>query len=131
MPVLYNIDSVRGRIHTRCVGYVTLDEVLGHFQALTDDSTCPDRLDVLLDLSGLTSIPDSSQLHSVSSTIGGVSGRVRFEACAIVAKRTALFGVMRMFEVIAQDRFGITQVFGGEIEAVEWLETRRLARMGR
>jgi hypothetical protein len=125
MPVLYEIDQTRQRIHTRCVGFVTFDEVMRHFRTLSEDPVCPDRLDVLLDLSALTSLPEPNQLDAVSSTIGRMSDRVRFDACAVVAKRTVLFGLMRMFEMFAEDRFRTTGVFDTVDEASEWLETQR------
>lgn len=129
MPVLYEIDNEIGRIHTRCVGNVTLEEVVGHFHTLIEDPACPERLDVLLDLATVTSLPEPHQLRVVSNTIGQVRDRVRFEACAIVTKRTVLYGLMRMFEVFAESRFATTRVFKGEVEAVEWLELQRTARV--
>ena len=125
MPVLYEIDQTRQRIHARCVGFVTFDEVMHHFRTLSEDPVCPDRLDVLLDLSALTSLPGPNQLDAVSSTIGRMSDRVRFDACAVVAKRTVLFGLMRMFEMFAEGRFRTTGVFDTVAEANEWLETQR------
>ena len=38
------------------------DEVIDHFQQLAHDPNCPDRLDVLLDLSEETTIPQSREL---------------------------------------------------------------------
>ena len=131
MPVLYEIDATLGRIHTRCVGDVTLDEVVGHFRTLIEDPACPERLDVLLDLMALTSLPEAGQLHTVSRTIEGVSERVRFESCAILVNRTVLFGMMRMFEVIAEGRFAATQVFEQQTAALEWLESQRTLRAPR
>lgn len=125
MPVLYEIDAALGRIHTRCVGDVTFDEVLGHFRTLSEDPACPERLDVLLDLVALTSLPDPGQLRAVTARIGEVRERVRFDACAIVANRTVLFGMMRMFQVFAEGRFRATSVFESLDEAVEWLQTQR------
>ena len=125
MPVLYEIDSIRQRIHTRCVGDVTFDEVIHHFRALSEDPRCPERLDVLLDLGELTSLPNPNQLDAVSSTIGKVRDRVRFDACAIVVKRRALFGLMRMFEMFSEGRFRATSVFETMDEANEWLESER------
>lgn len=121
MPVVFEIDRVRGIIRTRCVGDVSLEDVIGHFHVLESDPACPSRLDVLLDLSDMTSLPKPEQLRVVSAEIDRVGARVQFGACAIVASRTALFGLLRMFEVYAEERFRATRVFRQVDEAEAWL----------
>ena len=55
VPVVYQIS--KGLIRTRCYGPVTLPEVAEHFRELERDPDCPPRLDVLLDLRDITSLP--------------------------------------------------------------------------
>jgi hypothetical protein len=124
MPVFYKIGG-DGIIRTRCVGDVTLDEVIDHFRVLERDPDCPDRLDVLLDLTEMGSVPRSDQLRAVSREIGRIQDRVRFGACAIVACTDVLFGMSRMFEVFAQERFRETCVFRAVDEAEAWLHSER------
>lgn len=121
MPVTYTIDKQRRLITTRCIGDVTLDEVIGHFDELVADPDCPDRLDVLLDLSEQTSIPASSQLRLVTRKIEDVSSRVRFGRCAIVAPTDALFGMTRVFETLTEEQFGSVRVFRLMDEARVWI----------
>jgi len=121
MPVAYEIDHARGLIRTRCIGNVTLEEVLGHFPTLAQDPGCPARLDVLLDLSEMTAMPEPYQLREISDEIGRVSDRVRFGACAIVAPSNVLYGLLRMFEVFAEKQFRTTRVFREIGEAESWL----------
>src|SRR5262245_48097384 len=104
-----------------------MDEVIGHFQTLERDADCPDRLDVLLDLSEMTTVPVPEQLRRVSEEIARVRDRIQFGACAIVARRAVIFGMSRMFEVFAQDFFQSTHVFQSVDEAKEWLEAERAA----
>ncbi len=125
MPVFYQIDRTQRVIRTKCVGDVTLDEVLGHFGALEQDPRCPNHLDVLLDLCETTSMPKAEQLKAVSNEIGRIRKRVRFDACAIAVSRDALYGMARMFEVLAEDRFRETHVFRTLDEAEKWLEAKR------
>ena len=125
MPVRYEIDQTQGIIRTQCVGNVTLDEVINHFEVLERDSKCPDHLDVLLDLRETTSQPNADQLKAVSREIGRIRKSVRFDACAIVASRDALFGMARMFEVLAEDGFKATRVFRALDEAEKWLDSQR------
>ena len=126
MPVTYKIDTAGETIRTECTGDVTLEEVLGHFRALAKDPDCPPRLDVLLDLSQTTSVPRSEDLRDVVTEIERVRGNVRFGACAIVACTDALFGMLRMFEVYAEQHFRNTSVFRTLPEAEEWLAAQVL-----
>jgi hypothetical protein len=124
MPVTYHIDAAKRLIHTRCVGPVTPEDVVAHFAILIEDPACPDWLDVLLDLSEMTSLPASDQLRDVASTIARIRARVQFGRCAIIAPQDALFGMSRMFEVYAQDYFVTTQVFRAVHDGTRWLESR-------
>ena len=131
MPVTYVIEPSASIVRTRCVGRVRFDEVMRHFADLAADPDCPDTLDVLLDLSELTSLPETWQLRSVSSEMGLVSHRVRFGACAIVATSDAVFGIARMYEVLAEDHFRATRVFREMRPAEEWLASHRQVAGGR
>jgi len=126
MPVTYIIDAQEKVIRTQCVGNVTLNEVVDHFRALQQDPGCPPRLDVLLDLSTANSLPESRQLETVSHEIAKLREKVRFDLCAVIAPREALFGMMRMFEVMAQQYFRATCVFRVAAEAEAWLISQRM-----
>jgi hypothetical protein len=128
MPVTYTIDAGLGMIHTVCSGNVTLDEVLGHFRELAEDPACPKHLDVLLDLSRNMSLPQSSQLMAVTVALQRIGQRVEFGFCAIIAERPALYGMLRMFEVLAQPYFREVRVFRAATEAEQWLATARLSK---
>ena len=121
MPVTYKIDCSRKLIRTKCSGNVTLPEVVDHFRELVQDPECPEYLDVLLDLSEETSLPTTSQLQSVAHEIMRIRQRVHFGLCAVVAERDALYGMLRVFEVIAQDYFRAINVFRTAHEAEVWL----------
>jgi len=125
MPVRYQIDKANGLIRTRCVGDVTVQEVVDHFQTLAQDPDCPDYLDVLLDLSKQTSLPQSDELREVTEAIRRVRDRVRFGYCAIVASTDALFGMLRMFQVFTEDLFGEAHVYRSMADAEGWLVARR------
>ncbi len=125
MPITYRIDRSRQLILTRCVGAVVLDEVRRHFVALGQDPECPERLDVLLDLSEMTTVPVSEQLRTVTNDIAHLRPDIQFGTCAIVAATPALFGMARMFEVLAAPYFSAMAVFRTEAEGVIWLEAQR------
>ncbi len=127
MPVTYHIDKAQKTIHTACTGYVDYEEVIDHFRVLAQDPECPDRLNVLLDLTDLATPPNADQLMGVSDAIGRAQDRVQFDACAIVAPKDLLFGVSRVFEVLTEGKFRITRTFRQLNEAEEWLSQNRSA----
>ena len=126
MPVTYQIDANTKTVRTTCIGPVMLEDVIEHFHTLQQDPSCPSHLDVLLDVSGITSLPEKHELRTVTRTIAEISGRVTFGDCAIVASRDAVFGMMRMFEVFAQQYFRLTRVFRTVSEAEAWLAQQQL-----
>lgn len=128
MPVTYQIDAANGIIRTRCVGDVTLKEVLGHFRDLIRDPDCPRRLDVLLDLSEETSLPETLDMRAVAHEISRVRERVEFGTCAVVACTDALFGMLRMLQVFTEELFSEYWVSRSLPEAEAWLAERRQAR---
>jgi hypothetical protein len=124
MPVIYDIDKANGMIHTKCVGAVTHEEVIGHFRQLEADPDCPSHLNVLLDLTEQTSLPNVGNLREVAQEIRRVRHRVRFGVCAIVAPGNALYGMLRMFEVFTEPYFHQAAVFRTVPEAEAWLASR-------
>lgn len=120
MPVNYKIDRHRNLIRTVCIGDVNPKEVNDHFQDLANDPDRPDRLNVLLDLTQMTSIPETDQARDASYELR-MHPELRFNACAIVAGGNHLFGMMRMFQTFAGDCFEITQAFHSVAEAEAWL----------
>ena len=122
MPIDYEIED--GLLRTRCVGDVTWDEVMAHFDELVADPLRPPELDVLLDMSAMESLPSTDQIKGVASRMQEI-GAVRFRACAIVAANDALFGMVRMLEVFAERVFSQTMVFRELPPAERWLEEVR------
>lgn len=121
MPVHYLIDTSRQQIRTTCSGYVTFEEVAAHFQELHSDPEFVETFDVLLDMSGCTSLPTTEQLRDVVTLIASVGGRSRFGTCAVIASDDALYGLTRIFEVYARDVFARTDVFRAVEEGDRWL----------
>ena len=128
MPIHHGIDRERSLIRTTCTGPVNLDEVSQHFRTLEAEIDLPDPLDVLLDLSGLASVPDAKQIQLIAAEIGRLHGNVHWGACAIVATRDLVFGVGRVLEVRTEDSFASTQVFREAAAAEAWLASERARR---
>jgi hypothetical protein len=127
VPVTYQIDQELRLIRTRCTGDVTFAEVLSHFRELVRDAALPRRLDVLLDLTEMGSIPESDQLRSVASEVAHLQQRLEWGSCAIVAGRDVLFGMSRMFQVFVESNFANSNVFREIDQAEHWLASSRSA----
>jgi hypothetical protein len=123
--VTYTIDVNERLIRTKCAGQVNLEEVAAHFHDLARDPVCPNRLDVLLDLRYVETLPERGQLEVVTVELARLRAKVRFGLCAVVAERPALFGMLRVFEVLAQDYFTALRVFREFSEAEAWLVSQR------
>jgi hypothetical protein len=127
MPITFSIDMRASLIRTIGAGDVTPAEVDDHFTELSKVWPRGAKLDVLLDLSGCTSLPEISQLRAVVSRIQMFGGRKRFSVCAIVATRELLYGLLRVFELLASHRFLAVRVFRNESAAMVWLRDRSSA----
>jgi hypothetical protein len=127
MPITFSIDMRASLIRTIGVGDVTPAEVDDHFTELSKVWPRGAKLDVLLDLSGCTSLPEILQLRAVVSRIQMFGGRKRFGICAIVATRELLYGLLRVFELLASHGFVAVRVFRNESAAMVWLRERSSA----
>lgn len=126
MPVTYKIEADKKAIRTKCIGSVTLDEVVNRFRTLQQDPDCPDSLNVFLDLSEVDSLPETGQISIVIDEVKKLrGGRVSFGACAILATRDAVFGMMRVFEVMGEDYFRVMRTFRIANEAEAWLVSQQ------
>jgi hypothetical protein len=128
VPITYQIDADNRTLWTKGVGQVTLQQVIDHFRTLEQDPQIPERTDVFLDLSEVDSLPEPSQLTIVVKELTRIRTKVCFNACAIVATSDALFGMMRMFEVQAEEFFRVMCVFRIATEAQAWLLLQQSSR---
>jgi hypothetical protein len=121
MPITYEIDPGRRLIVTRCIGDTALPEVLQHFDQLINDPDCPPVLNVLLDLTEMTTVPDSGQLHVAAAAAAEASRHVQFDHCAIVAASESTRGIAMIFQMFAQQSFRGAETFRTVPEARAWL----------
>lgn len=126
MPIRYQIELPRNLVRTQGTGSMTLAEVAEHLRELEADPQFQKPLDVLLDLTACTSLPDRQQLEGIAQQLKNLGGRERFRRCAIVALRAAMYGMTRMFEVLAEEQFVATHAFQTVRDAEVWLSEGRL-----
>jgi hypothetical protein len=128
MPIRHAVDRELHRVRTTCSGLIGLDEVFQHFRTLEGEPYLPQPLDVLLDLSAISSVPDASQIQTVAAEIQRMLEKIRWGNCAIVATRDLVYGVSRILEVRSEESFLATQVFRELAAAEDWLDSERALR---
>ena len=122
VPITYEIDVPSALIGTQCIGDVTLADVQAHFRELPSVWPPVDRLDVLLDLRDLTSLPTLEELGAAAKEIDEQIGLHRFGRCAVVAYQEPMRGAMYTFEALTERLFdGGLQVFRTAEGARMWL----------
>lgn len=120
MPIQYVIDPNERTIRTKCVGQLSLSDVISHFHTLALDPQCVGLLNVFLDLSEANTLPESREILAVVTELKRIRSKARFGACAILATGDALFGMMRVFETHAEEFFRVTHTFRSATEAEAW-----------
>jgi hypothetical protein len=121
MAVTYSIDRERALVRTTCVGYITFDEVMKHFQALENDPRRVGRFNVLIDMRSATSTPTTGQLRKAAARIHPAESPLEYGACAIVANDIVQVGIGKLFAALARERFSATTVVETIAEAEAWL----------
>jgi hypothetical protein len=121
MPITYEIDLARALVRTTLSGLVTFPEVMAHFTALESDPQRLGIMDVLLDIRGMTSIPETDQLRRAAGRLHPERTRLQYGVCAIVATDPASVSTGKLFAVFARERFRATTVVATLEAAEQWL----------
>jgi hypothetical protein len=121
MPITYVIERERALVRTTLAGFVTFAEVMAHFTALEHDPRRAGTMDVLLDIRGLTSVPETGQLRRAAGRLDPERTPLQYGACAIVATDPAAVSTGRLFAVFARSWFRATTVVPTLEAAEEWL----------
>lgn len=121
MPITYEIDRARALVRTTLTGFVTFPEVMAHFRALENDPRRVGAMDVLLDIRGLTSVPETGQLRRAAGRLDPERTSLEYGICAIVATDPASISTAKLFAVFARERFRATTVVPTLEAAEQWL----------
>ena len=128
MPVTYQLDRTQRLIVTTCVGEVVLSDVLAHFRELAAEPSLPERLDVLLDLTEMSSLPKSDHLREAARAVERLTEKLKWGDLCVVANRDALFGMSRVFEALTEAYFDEARVVRHRDEGEQWLAARMAQR---
>jgi hypothetical protein len=122
MPITYQIDRERALVRTTLSGFVTFLEVMAHFAALETDPNRTGPMNVLIDIRGLTSVPETGQLRRAANRIDPERSPLQYGVLAIVASDPAAVGTGKLFAVFARERFRATTIVPTIEEAERWLQ---------
>jgi len=121
MPITYDIDRERALVRTTLLGFVTFAEVMDHFTALENDPRRVGTMNVLLDIRGLTSVPETGQLRRAAGRIDPDRSPLQYGFCAMVATDPTTVGTGKLFAVFARERFRATTIVATIEAAEQWL----------
>jgi hypothetical protein len=124
MSITYTIDQDRKILYTTIVGHITLQDVQEYFRILKEDQNVPPHLDGSLDLRETKTIPTTQQIEEITKEIRQLQSKTTWGFCAIAASEPALYGMIRVLEVIAQTMFSDIRVFYTYDEAKIWLDSK-------
>jgi hypothetical protein len=128
MPVTYEIDADRGLIRTRCIGKTTLREVIAHFAELRSMTSLPQPLDVQLDFTELTALPNLDQLEIAADSTASLTPTLKWGVLAIVVRDQLVYDTSRIYEALISHYFQAVRIFRDGADADAWLETVREER---
>jgi hypothetical protein len=121
MPIMYDIDPDHALVRTTLTGFVTFAEVMAHFTSLENDPRRSGTMNVLIDIRGLTSVPETGQLRRAANRIDPERSALQYGVLAIVASDPAAVGTGKLFAVFARERFRATTIVPTIEEAERWL----------
>ena len=94
---------------------------MAHFTTLEADPRRSDTMDVLIDIRGLTSVPETGQLRRAANRIDPERSPLQYGVCAIVASDPATVGTGKLFAVFARERFRATTIVPTMEAAEQWM----------
>ncbi len=133
IPISYSIDVENGLVLSQGQGVVTGSDLLEYIAAVGDNATVPRPLRDLHDLSRVERFEvGSNDFKTVVAAVQDNPRRVERARLAIVAPKDLVFGMYRMFELLAENspaieelrqsgRIPQAEVFRHRAEAQDWL----------
>jgi len=127
MGVTYCYDSAKNRIETTCAGKVQFVDVVNHFHLLGVDAEIRPEADVLLDLTTMTSSPETFELETMNEALVRVATRRSLRRCAVLFDGDGSHDVAERFSDMAGAQFVSVRLFGDREEASAWLDAPTVA----
>jgi len=120
MPIRYSLDRLHGRLVTRADGVLTFHEISAHLN--TEQRNRDLDLPELIHARGATTNVTPDQVRQLVDRAVGMLRVVDLGATAIVTTDAALYGVARMYALLA-GRVGIAAAVFRDVDAASrWLD---------
>jgi hypothetical protein len=119
MPIRYTTDPVNRRLVTRADGVVTFHEINAHLdvEQRNRDLALPE----LIDARGATTNLTAEQVRQLVRRAADMLRLVELGATAIVTTDDVLYGMARMYSVLAEGVGATAEVFRDVESATRWL----------
>ena len=122
MPIHYRIDHSLGAVFTTASGTISEEELLDHMNRLSADHGLAPTCVELVDLSRVEQVKASSgSIEKAAEFRRSYGEKTRVTKTAIVATSDYIFGLARMYEILAEETNHTTRVFRDMSQAKEWL----------
>lgn len=120
MPIHYVIDHVHGRLVTRADGVVTFHDINAHLdvEQRNGDLHRPE----LVDASGATTDLTAEQVRRLVQRAADMLRDVQLGPMAIVANNDVVYGMARMYSMLAEGVGANAEVFRDVESAARWLD---------
>jgi len=124
MPIDYVIDRDRGRIYSVAHGLVTFADVTRHIEAQAREDAL--ELPELVDAQDATTNLTPDQVRQLAHRTQAIMKTLPLGPTAIVAENSYVFGMARMYSILAESAGAPVAVFHDIDEASKWLENWKL-----
>jgi hypothetical protein len=119
MPIRYSTDPVNQRLITRADGTVTFQDITAHLD-LEQRNRDLDRPE-LIDARGATTDLTAAQVRQLAQRAADMLRLVELGPTAIVTTDDVLYGMARMYSVLAEGVGATAEVFRDMESATKWL----------
>jgi len=120
MPIRYAVDRVNGRLMTHADGFVTFHEINAHLdlEQRNRDLGLPE----LVDARGAKTDLTTNQVRHLVRRAADMLRVVELGATAIVTTNDMLYGMARMYSILAEGVGAAAEVFTDLESATKWLD---------
>jgi hypothetical protein len=120
MPIRYSVDRLHGRLLTHAEGLVTFDEINAHLDVEQRDGNL-DRPE-LFDARGATTDLTADQIRRLVRRAASMRRAGDVGPTAIVTNSDVVFGMGRMYSLLADGAGVAAEVFRDLESATRWLD---------
>jgi len=120
MPIHYSIDPGRRRLMTRADGVVTFHDINAHLDAEQKNRDL-NRAE-LIDARGATTDVTAEQVRRLVRRAADMLRVVELGPTAIVTNNDVVYGMARMYSILAEGVGANTEVFRDMESATRWLD---------